>query len=66
MNDDMPMVGKLTRMSKKRDTHGLHKFVLAIRFKKSGRSYGEEFISATDRRHAKRQAKKFYPHVRVK
>ena len=64
--DDMPMVGKLTRESKRRNAHGFHKFVVILKFKQSKRLYGSEVIHAVDKRNALRVAKRNYPSATIK
>lgn len=57
--DDMPMTGRLTR-------EGKHRYILDMRFKRSQRYYGWEIISAVNKRDARAQVKRLYPHVTVK
>ena len=62
---NMPMVGVLTRLSKKRDEHGQHMFALDMRFKQSKRYYGYEYLYAVDKRAALKQVHKMYPFVEM-
>lgn len=63
---DLPMVGRLTRESKKRDAIGLHRYALTLKFKQSKRWYDDETIEAQDKRHARRIARRMFPNAVIK
>ena len=57
--DCLPMVGRLTRVSK-------GKYVVRLKFKQSRRHYGDEIIHAADKRTALKLAKRMYPSATIK
>ncbi len=64
--ENMPMLGQLTRESKRKNEVGNHMFILTLRFKKSRRTYTDEYIFAPDKRAALKAVKIRYPHVTMR
>ena len=64
--DALPMVGRLTCESKKRDEYGLHRYVLTLKFAKSRRHYGDEIIHAATRKAALKLARRMFPSAKVR
>ena len=59
--DDLPMVGRLVRESKKRK----HRYVLTLKFKHSKRHYVDEVIYAVTKKEALKAAKRMFPSAKI-
>jgi hypothetical protein len=63
---DLPMVGKLTREGRKRNSFGGYTYVLTLKFKQSKRHYTDEIIIAADKHQALKLARRLYPSASIK